>query len=253
MRISYLFLLLLLFSTMTVLDANRIVNGVPIDIREAPWQVSIQKYGFHFCGGSILSSQIIVTAAHCLINMDAKTLSIRAGSRFWKNGGQVMKVAKIKAHDGFSPKKYLNDIALMRLARPLKLGPLAQKIELPTSVPSDGSGASVSGWGLLKAESRERPTILQAVKLRIMDYRKCQKTKYGQNGYLISRQMICASLNSNDACQGDSGGPLVSRKRLVGIVSWGKGCASLGFPGVYTNVAYYLKWISTEIKKLTNC
>ncbi|XP_030554493.1 trypsin delta-like [Drosophila novamexicana] len=253
MRISYFFVLFLLFCTMTVLDAYRIVNGHPIDIQEAPWQVSIQKYGFHFCGGSIVASQIILTAAHCLVNMDVKTLTIRAGSRFWKKGGQVVKVAKIKSHTEYRAKKYLNDIAIMRLATPLKFGPLAQPITLTSSVPRDGTGASVSGWGLLKAKSTKRPEILQAVNLRIMDYKKCQNTNYGRYGYSITRQMICAALNANDACQGDSGGPLVSKKKLVGIVSWGRGCAAQGFPGVYTNIAYYKKWLKTEIKELTNC
>ncbi|KRF79514.1 trypsin delta [Drosophila virilis] len=250
MRIRYFYVLLLLFSTMTVLDANRIVNGYPIDIREAPWQVSIQKNGFHFCGGSILSSKIIITAAHCLRNKQIRILSIRAGSKYWKNGGQVVKVAEIKIHNAYYARKHLHDIALMRLAKPIKLGYNAQMISFTSSVPRDGAKAFVTGWGLLKAKSRKRPSILQEVNLRIMNYKRCQRTNYGKNGYYISRQMICAALNSHDACQGDSGGPLVSRKQLVGIVSWGKGCASKGFPGVYTNVAYYSRWLNSEIPKL---
>ncbi|XP_030554489.1 trypsin delta-like [Drosophila novamexicana] len=250
MSISNLFLLLLLFSTMTVLDANRIVNGYPIDIREAPWQVSIQKNGFHFCGGSILSSKIILTAAHCLARKETRILSIRAGSKYWRNGGQVVKVAEIKIHNAYHARKHLHDIALMRLAKPIRLGYNAQAISLTSSVPREGAKAFVTGWGLLKAKSRKRPSILQEVNLRIMTYKRCQRTNYGRYGYYISRQMICASLNSNDACQGDSGGPLVSRKQLVGIVSWGKGCASRGFPGVYTNIAYYSRWLKSEIPKL---
>ncbi|XP_064538007.1 trypsin alpha-like [Drosophila montana] len=250
MVISYLFLLLLLHRTMTVLGANRIVNGYSIDIREAPWQVSIQKNGVHFCGGSIMSSKVIVTAAHCLKNKESRILSVRAGSRYWKNGGQVVEVAEIKIHNAYHAKKHLHDIALMRLAKPIRLGSNAQKISFASSVPSDGAKAFVSGWGFLEAKTTKRPSILQEVNLRIMNYRKCQKTNYGKNGYLISRQMICAVLHTNDACQGDSGGPLVSRNQLVGIVSWGKGCASKGYPGVYTNVAYYNSWLKSEIQKL---
>lgn len=69
---------------------------------------------------------------------------------------------------------------------------------------------------------------------------------YAGGDYEVTETMICAGEKGKDSCQGDSGGPLASNGTLVGIVSWGLGCAREGYPGVYTNVAYFKDWLAAN-------
>lgn len=221
---------------------GRIVGGTTTTINDFPWQVSLQRSGSHSCGGSIYSTTIVVTAAHCLQNVSPSALKVRVGSTFWNKDGQLVAVAAFRNHEGYNAGIMVNDIAVIRLSSALKMSSTIKTIPLATTAPANGAAAAVSGWGTTKFGSSSIPTELQYVDLNIVSLAKCSSNAYGY-GSEIRSTMICAESTGKDACQGDSGGPLVSGGALVGVVSWGYGCAFPNYPGVYADVAALRSWV----------
>ncbi|XP_016979466.1 trypsin beta-like [Drosophila rhopaloa] len=221
---------------------GRIVGGTATTITSFPWQISLQRSGSHSCGGSIYSANIIVTAAHCLQSVSASSLQIRAGSSYWSSGGTVLKVASFLNHEGYNANTMVNDIAIIRLSGSLSFSSSIKAIGLASSNPANGASASVSGWGTQSYGSSSIPSQLQYVNVNIVSQSVCSSSTYGY-GSEIRNTMICAASSGKDACQGDSGGPLVSGGLLVGVVSWGYGCAYANYPGVYSSVADLRSWV----------
>ncbi|KAM8711105.1 hypothetical protein ACLKA7_000267 [Drosophila subpalustris] len=221
---------------------GRIVGGVATTINSFPWQISLQRNGGHSCGGSVYSSRIIVTAAHCLQSVSVSALRIRAGSSYWNSGGVVVNVANFRNHEGYNPSTMVNDIAVIRLSGSLSMSSTIKAIGLASSAPANGAAASVSGWGTEYSGSSSTPTQLRYVNVNIVGRTQCASGTYSY-GSQIKASMICASGAGKDSCQGDSGGPLVSGGVLVGVVSWGYGCAASNYPGVYADVAALRSWV----------
>ncbi|XP_034476946.1 trypsin alpha-like [Drosophila innubila] len=222
---------------------GRIVGGVATTIGSFPWQISLQRNGYHSCGGSVFRANIIVTAAHCLQNVSPSALQVRAGSTYWNSGGVVLKVANFRNHEGYNGATKANDIAVIRLSGSLAMSSNIKAIGLASSAPGNGAAASVSGWGALYSGSTSTPTQLQYVSVKIVSRATCASGTYSY-GNQISSTMICAAAPGKDSCQGDSGGPLVSGGVLVGVVSWGYGCADSRYPGVYADVAVLRNWVN---------
>ncbi|KAH8405537.1 hypothetical protein KR215_002133, partial [Drosophila sulfurigaster] len=221
---------------------GRIVGGTATTIGSFPWQISLQRSGSHSCGGSIYSANIIVTAAHCLQSVSASTLQVRAGSSYWSSGGVTSKVAAFRNHEGYNSNTMVNDIAVIRLSSSLSFSSNIKSIGLASFNPSNGASASVSGWGTQSSGSSSIPSQLQYVNVNIVSQSVCASSAYSY-GSQIRSTMICAAASGKDACQGDSGGPLVSGGQLVGVVSWGIGCAYSNYPGVYASVADLRSWV----------
>ncbi|XP_034650357.1 trypsin alpha-like [Drosophila subobscura] len=221
---------------------GRIVGGSATTIGSFPWQISLQRSGSHSCGGSIYSANIIVTAAHCLQSVSTSVLQVRAGSSYWSSGGTVAKVSSFKNHEGYNANTMVNDIAVVRLSSSLGFSSNIKTISLASSAPGNGAAASVSGWGTQSSGSSSIPSQLQYVNVNIVSQSACASSTYSY-GSQIKASMICAAASGKDACQGDSGGPLVSGGVLVGVVSWGYGCAQSNYPGVYADVAALRSWV----------
>ncbi|XP_055590619.1 trypsin-1-like [Uranotaenia lowii] len=223
-----------------------IVGGFPIEIAKVPYQVSLQIDGSHLCGGSIISSKWILTAAHCTKLGYTDRFSVRIGSTKHAGGGQVLKVVKVVFHPRYSgndPAIY--DLSLVELEHELQFNSSIKKIKLARGEPKAGSMGLVSGWGDTHSPW-ESNAILRATHVPIVTRDDCSKA-YGAR---IPESMICAGFlwqGGKDSCQNDSGGPLVIDGQLVGVVSWGEGCALAGYPGVYSNVAAVLDWINETI------
>ncbi|KAH8299471.1 hypothetical protein KR044_001660, partial [Drosophila immigrans] len=228
---------------------GRIVGGTATTIGSFPWQISLQRNGGHSCGGSIYSAHIIVTAAHCLQSVSASSLQVRAGSSYWSSGGVVSKVSSFRNHEGYNANTMVNDIAVIRLSSSLAFSGNIRAIGLASSNPGNGAAASVSGWGTQSSGSSSIPSQLQYVNVNIVSQSVCASSAYSY-GSQIRSTMICAAASGKDACQGDSGGPLVSGGVLVGVVSWGIGCAYSNYPGVYASVADLRSWVS--VKSVSN-
>ncbi|XP_076057671.1 trypsin-1-like [Oratosquilla oratoria] len=159
---------------------------------------------------------------------------------------QTVAVSRIIRHEDFDGWNVANDIALLRLQSLIAMNDFAQPIDLPRPFQGSSGDCEVSGWGST-AEGGSSSRTLMKVTLPIVPDTQC-RADYGQE--MIADSMICAGFSEGgkDACQGDSGGPLVcvrsgTGKYLAGIVSWGYGCGLPNFPGVYTEVSYFVDWI----------
>lgn len=222
---------------------GRIVGGVPTTIAKHPHQVSLQTtYGGHFCGGSIIAKDVIVTAAHCVIWKTVSDIKIRLGSTSHMKGGVLVAAKALKYHEYYDRLSYHNDVAIIKLSHPVSESLSIRYIKLANVTPKNGTLAVVTGWGVLEQGGLYLPTNLQEIEINIIGRKECSSTSY-KYGSTITSTMICAYGDGIDACQADSGGPLVANNKLVGIVSWGNGCAKRGYPGVYTDVAEVKEWI----------
>lgn len=225
---------------------GRIVGGKPTTIEKVPHQVSLQSYGFSFCGGSIISNNWILTAGHC-ISVPSEWITIRAGTNKLNSGGSEHAIVKVIRHENYKTGKYgvpENDVALIQLATPLEFDATRQPIKIFNQNEEAVVGAMsiITGWGRTK-EGGTSATVLQTVEVPIVSKESCHIAYESYGG--LPQGEICAAFpeGGKDACQGDSGGPLTIGGRLAGIVSWGNGCAKKGYPGVYTEVAAYHDWI----------
>ncbi|TMW43255.1 hypothetical protein DOY81_011664 [Sarcophaga bullata] len=221
---------------------GRIVGGVATSISNFPWQISLQRSGSHSCGGSIYSNNIVVTAAHCLQSVSASVLKVRAGSSNWNSGGTLVSVAAFKNHEGYNSRTMVNDIAVIKLASSLTSSSNIKAIALASTAPANGAAAVVSGWGTTSYGGSSLPSQLRSVDVKIVSTSACASSSYGY-GSEIKSSMICAYTGCKDACRGDSGGPLVSRGVLVGVVSWGYGCAIPIIQAFYADVAVLRSWV----------
>ncbi|EFA02792.1 trypsin-7 [Tribolium castaneum] len=214
----------------------RIVGGSTIVIEDVPFIVSIQYQSQHFCGGSIIKPNKIITAAHCTDGREASDFSIRAGSTMRESGGQVAQVKKIYQNPNFNTNVNDYDVSILELASNLSFSNTISPITLAQQEIDPNSRAFTFGWGTFRSDSSRLAPELQSVALRIVDKDTCQES-YEQMP--ITERMVCAGSQNGgkDACQGDSGGPLVVDNVLVGITSYGSGCGDPDFPGVYSNVS----------------
>uniref|UniRef100_A0ABD2VZH0 Peptidase S1 domain-containing protein n=1 Tax=Trichogramma kaykai TaxID=54128 RepID=A0ABD2VZH0_9HYME len=225
----------------------RVVGGAPTTIRDHPYQVSVRYMSRHRCGGAIISSNWIVTAAHCVRAMNAFGITVKAGSTTLSGRGQVVRAKQIIRHENYARWKSDSDIALIQVNPPLSFGSNVQPIDLAdfSDDYEPGSKASVTGWGVF-TRAGEISNYLREVAVPIISNDECMELYEGRD---ITERMLCAGyvgVGGRDACQGDSGGPLVLSGRLIGLVSWGIDCASPRYPGVYTRITALRSWINSK-------
>ncbi|XP_043532449.1 transmembrane protease serine 4-like isoform X2 [Chiloscyllium plagiosum] len=228
---------------------DRIVGGTDASIDEWPWQVSLQYKKQHLCGGSIINHRWILTAAHCFPEEYNQIANWRvfAGSDVLYSGGSTFSIMKVVINAKYNSVTSNYDIALIKVRSPLPFTDYIRPVCLPnhaSPVPKKIL-AWVTGWGYTK-EFGQVSTVLKQANVSVIGREICNSLQY--YGGQITEQMLCAGYQAGkvDACQGDSGGPLVLRVkswRLIGIVSWGSGCARPNRPGVYSNVGAMLDWI----------
>ena len=260
-------LLFSLFISMTfaIQAQERIVGGVEADLHEYPWQVAlVSSNGDGYCGGSIISDQWILTAAHCLEGEEAGNVFVRVGSEdSYADGGDTYAVSEMIVHPDYLSVWQGSDIALLKLAEPLKFSHKVQAIAIMspdrTHLQDVGAVATATGWGSLSS-SGGMPSTLQTVEIPVVANDvacgAAQDDEGNSGAYSceeINATMICAGYlgtGGKDACQGDSGGPLVVKNEddtdwiLIGATSWGEGCADPQYPGIWARVSYFYDWIN---------
>ncbi|XP_036003892.1 polyserase-2 [Fundulus heteroclitus] len=237
---------------------TRIVGGEDAPPGSWPWQVSLHTT-FHFCGGSLINDQWVLSAAHCFQDNIGSPSEVTAylgrQSQEGSNPNEVRRaVTQIINHPDYnSGISNDNDISLLKLSEPVSFTSYISPVCLAASDSTFNSGVDswITGWGTIgSGVALPSPQNLMEVEVPVVGNSQCASS-YGQN--TITDNMICAGLleGGKDACQGDSGGPMVSKQcdRWIqsGIVSFGKGCAEPNFPGVYTRVSQYESWINSVI------
>ncbi|XP_038835121.1 transmembrane protease serine 6-like isoform X3 [Salvelinus namaycush] len=235
---------------------SRVVGGVNATEGEWPWQVSLQIGGRHVCGGALVYSQWVVSAAHCFYDdrLSPRAWTVYLGKFLLNRSSQMedaIRVQQILLHQYYDDETHDYDLALLRLERPAAPGTLAQPACLPSPTHQQEPELLcwVTGWGALR-EGGTPSNVLQKVDVRLVSEEAC----FRSYGYMVTPRMLCAGYRSGekDACQGDSGGPLVCQENsgrwfLAGVVSWGKGCGRADYYGVYTRVTKLTGWIKEHI------
>uniref|UniRef100_A0A8C8S9U2 trypsin n=1 Tax=Pelusios castaneus TaxID=367368 RepID=A0A8C8S9U2_9SAUR len=205
-------------------DDDKIVGGYTCPKNSVPYQASLY-IGYHFCGGSLIDSQWVVSAAHCFepylqMWLGKHDLSVTESTQ------QVIDSAKVICHPDYNASTLDNDIMLINCV-------------------ATGTQCLISGWGNTLSSGSKYPDLLQCLYAPVLPPDECSDAYPGQ----ITNNMLCIGYveGGKDACQGDSGGPAVCNGELHGIVSWGIGCAQEGYPGVYTKLCKYVSWIQDTI------
>ncbi|XP_020370424.1 chymotrypsinogen 2-like [Rhincodon typus] len=236
--------------TPVVTGYSRIVNGENAVPGSWPWQVSLQKSnGFHFCGGSLINENWVVTAAHCSVS--TRHLVVIGDYNKCKDDGksQAISIAQTFTHPKWNPNTINYDITLVKLASPVTFSRFVSPICLAGASDNFAAGklCVTTGWGLTNSNAFFTPCVLQQTSLPLLSNAECQKYW----GNMISDVMICAGAAGASSCMGDSGGPLVCQKGgtwyLVGIVSWGSGQCSTRTPGVYARVTEFRHWVDQTL------
>ncbi len=251
---------------------SKIIGGTVTPISAVPWQVALvdptvvgTEGDGQFCGGSVINAKWVITAAHCLSSYRRTTLGIFAGNN---NLGVTSGTDEYTADKWILHPDYtgdFHDIALVKLkdTDPFNLAspnidPIALPVNVnPTTFPAVGQAVTVSGWGDTNPTTvNTYPDLLQSTVLNVISGSSSVPCGSYGSGDWNPRYELCVGTSTGgyDTCQGDSGGPyavlnidgnndLAVEPTLIGVTSWGNGCALAAYPGIATRVTSYLDWI----------
>ncbi|TMO59826.1 trypsin-like serine protease [Pseudoalteromonas aurantia] len=227
-----------------------IVGGTETPAYSRPYQVALLMNGRQGCGGTLLSREWVLTAAHCLDTASTSNLTVKVGAHsLSQNDGQVLRVSQIINHEQWRGANGIRsgyDIALLKLASPAEAKYTPAKLptaEIERQYASVGNSVTVSGWGLTSNRGRPSDRLLE-VALPVISNANCSS----QLNYNIPNSVICGGgQGGKSACNGDSGGPYAVRVGndfySMGTVSWGIGCSGAT---AFTRTTSYLNWIQNK-------
>jgi len=250
--------------------ATRIVGGVNTEVNEYPWQAGLVSKGgsYVWCGGSLVNSRWVLTAAHCTVGDSPSAIQVLLGEHDYSVDHEAdhirADVSSIENHPDYNSNTLDNDFSMLKLAVAVDYGshPHIRPICLPAidTLAYTGDTATVTGWGTTSAGG-SLSSSLREVDVTVMSNTNC-RNDYGYWSSEITSSMLCANVvgGGKDSCQGDSGGPLVTASGgngvtpgqnyfQIGVVSWGIGCADANYPGVYARVTAQLSWIQENLAK----
>lgn len=231
-----------------------VIGGKPVKAGESPWVVALASRdrfggtrGGQFCGGVVVAPTKVLTAAHCLgrevLGGPVESVSdfrVVAGRRELRaTDGREIAVRGARVNPEYDPGSNAGDLAVLELAESLPAHYVLPMAGAGHASYAPGTEAAVYGWGDTSGFG-DYAYALRAARVTVLSDEACGRAYPGDaNGQYRAESMVCAGDDDGgkDACQGDSGGPLVAQGRLIGLVSWGRGCGRADSPGVYTRIA----------------
>ncbi len=231
---------------------SRIVGGTAVPDGKYPWMASLRNSsGSHFCGGTLVAAGWVLTASHCVAGKSPSAISVVVGrTTLSGTGGYTRSISQIYMHPDYgNPVSYAHDAALLRLSADITaIAPIRVADAADDVYEAPGNYVTTAGWGTTKSGFPCCPDNMREVDVPIVSDADCALA-YGSS--LHAPSMICAGERGKDSCQGDSGGPLFETTAAgyvqLGTVSWGRGCAQKGYPGVYgeMNDPVIRNWITS--------
>ncbi|XP_034946313.1 protein masquerade [Chelonus insularis] len=242
---------------------GRVVGGEDADANEWCWQVAlINSLNQYLCGGALIGTQWVLTAAHCVTNIvrSGDAIYVRVGDhdltrKYGSPGAQTLRVATTYIHHNHNSQTLDNDIALLKLHGQTELKDGVCLVCLPARGVSHTAGmrCTVTGYGYM-GEAGPIPLKVREAEIPIVSDAECIRkvNAVTEKIFILPASSFCAGGElGNDACQGDGGGPLVCLDdgfyELAGLVSWGFGCGRVDVPGVYVKVSAFIGWINQII------
>lgn len=233
---------------------QKIVGGVEAEKGELPFQVSLQSSsGSHFCGGSLIKPNWVLTAAHCVQGSSAIKVVVGMHDQTDRTGTETFTAVKIIPHPQYSASTLDYDYALVKLSGDSTFRTAEINNEEIDLAGPEKVMVWTSGWGTTSEGSYSLPKILNKVEIPLVTKAECNSDDVYAGD--ITDRMLCAGLpeGGKDSCQGDSGGPLFMKMtsgdfKIVGVVSWGIGCARPNKYGVYSKVNVMIDWIFKQIQ-----
>ncbi len=236
--------------TQTADVGSMIVGGSETVPYSRPYQVALLMNGRQGCGGTLISKDWVLTAAHCLDNASTSSLQVRVGAHsIRQNDGQTLNVSQIINHEYWRGANNIRsgyDIALLRLATPASSQ--YKPAKLPTAAIEQnyanvGDAVTVSGWGLTYYQGSPSD-VLREVNLPVISNNSCSS----ELRFNLPSSVVCGGgAGGVSACNGDSGGPYAvkvgSDFYSIGTVSWGQGCRGAT---AFTRTTSYLDWIKQK-------
>ncbi|CCH34251.1 serine protease [Actinosynnema sp. NPDC047251] len=223
-----------------------IVGGTRATISQYPWTVYLAtSSGGQFCGGTLVKGNKVVTAAHCTSGRSAASTRVVWGREDKQStAGIVASVTKIWIHPSYRSATSGYDVSVLTLDRNITSAYLPLAGPSDTALYAAGTSTTILGWGTTSSGGSASRYLLKA-SVPVVSDTSC-KQSYPQYN---ASAMVCAGYpqGGTDTCQGDSGGPIVAGGKLIGATSWGRGCASAGYPGVYARIATYNSVLTQQI------
>ena len=255
------------FSSIHIVKFNnkaRIINGHTSTKGRYPYIVSLTYMGNHVCGGTLIAPDIVLSAAHCAKSFDGVLIG-KHNAKDKTESNEHFIFEECRSHPKYEEDDGIqlnNDFLIIKLFG-ISSHPIAKINGNPNIPRNEGDSLTVMGWGVINSKTSEMATELQEVEVKYISNENCKKVSGYVKGHnepisltnSITDSMICAKDHQEDACQGDSGGPLIvtgsptqgAGDLLVGVVSWGIGCAHEHFPGIYARVSKQIGWINKMV------
>ncbi|XP_015608816.1 trypsin-1 [Cephus cinctus] len=238
--------------------SGRLIGSDETTIANYPYVVSLQYnstfFGYevaHFCTGTIVNQNWVVTAAECALLLEPENLIVRAGSSYYNESGIVYTVENVTTHEDFDAVDLNYDIGLIKIRGSFQFSDVIQPVKLPTYnlTIENGTMLDIASWGVTEFLDANLSPVIRKISVPTITIEECSRV-YEQVGK-TQIDVFCAHAANIGPCVGDAGAGAVRDGVLLGLVAWSYGCGGTTYPTVYSNVPRLLPWI-IEVAGITS-